>query len=421
MGTGGRDGAVVVGPHGAAVTYARGGAAPRRVGERDRHGTDLAELTWHDDLLAAARLRMPDGSWLAIEPRATREAPWGLSDRVWHAGTPLTVFAAVDYGRIASIPPLAEPGRLPPGAGTTILNLLAALAADQGAGALPYAGPYPTESLFLALLESFRYVPAGPGDPARDSPEAAEPLRAFLEGALVWAPSPHTRVFARDGACIQLRDGVEKVVWRGRTYHRGRWQDVERRTPRRVRDVDDRVVCSLWALDRPIEDHLALTPSGDVLAVVAPPAPALAAMPVPPAVAAAVVAIVAARSAPALAPMIREAGLELEWGPIEHDLLTIDERRARVSIRIAPAAAELLAAASTRAARAGAALTILAELATLLGDPLRARAQASLLALDPDTQRRALATAPSDPSADAPVIAHAVEILLSDPAILPTP
>ena len=98
----------VVLPHGTTVTY---DAAGRRLLERDRHGHPLARLTWRDDgTLAAAAVRLPDGSWLAIEPGAVIDAPWGRSDRLWHHDTPLTIFAAVDYARIAFIPAVAEPG-----------------------------------------------------------------------------------------------------------------------------------------------------------------------------------------------------------------------------------------------------------------------------------------------------------------------
>ncbi len=50
---------------------------------------------------------------------------------------------------------------MPPGGGTAVLNLLAGLAADQGGGPVAYHGPYPSEQLFLALLESFRYEGGG--------------------------------------------------------------------------------------------------------------------------------------------------------------------------------------------------------------------------------------------------------------------
>ena len=103
----------------------------------DRRGTLVAML--HRSAtgsLESAWVRIPDGSWLGIEPRATREAPWGWSDRLWHAaepssgawrGTPLTVFEALDWTRIDRIPALGEPARLPRGDGTAVLNLIAAL------------------------------------------------------------------------------------------------------------------------------------------------------------------------------------------------------------------------------------------------------------------------------------------------------
>jgi hypothetical protein len=139
-------GSTVALPHGTVVTYSPAG---RRVREHDRHGHELARLEWRPDgALAGAGVRIPDGSWLTIEPRATADAPWGPSDRLWHRGAALTVFAAVDYARIASIPPLADPTRLPPGGGTAVLNLIASLAADREPGA-----SYRTvreEQLFLA-------------------------------------------------------------------------------------------------------------------------------------------------------------------------------------------------------------------------------------------------------------------------------
>src|SRR5437879_7828847 len=68
----------------------------------DRHGHLVSELAWASDgSLGRARVRLPDGTWLAIEPRATTAAPWGLADRLWRAerfpeggdppGEPLTV------------------------------------------------------------------------------------------------------------------------------------------------------------------------------------------------------------------------------------------------------------------------------------------------------------------------------------------
>ncbi|MBI3636201.1 MAG: hypothetical protein HY216_08305, partial [Candidatus Rokubacteria bacterium] len=159
--------------------------------ERDRFGNVTMEMAWRSDgRLEDARVRIP-GGWLRLEPRATDDAPWGASDRVWRVGgarerdVPLTLFAALDYARVDHIPPLADPERLPPGGGTALLNLIATLAAEQGRARLAYRGPYPTEQLFLALLECFRYVAPRGGD---------HPLSAFTHDVLEWEPAPHERL-----------------------------------------------------------------------------------------------------------------------------------------------------------------------------------------------------------------------------------
>src|SRR5207249_485252 len=100
-------------------------------------------------------------------------------------GRPLTRLAAVDWTRVDRIPPLAEPARLPAGAGTALFNLLARLAVEQGVSVLRYDAPYPTEALFLALLESFRYVPADGGDIAVPTPPADPPEIAPLAPGVV--------------------------------------------------------------------------------------------------------------------------------------------------------------------------------------------------------------------------------------------
>ena len=47
---------------------------------------------------------------------------------------------------------IAAPGKLPPGAGAALLNVIALLAERP----LRYAGPYPTPALYRALRRSFR-------------------------------------------------------------------------------------------------------------------------------------------------------------------------------------------------------------------------------------------------------------------------
>jgi hypothetical protein len=253
-----------------------------------------------------------------------------------------------------------------------VLNLIAARAAEQGAGPLPYRGPYPTEQLFLALLESFRY-----------EPDVENPLAAFTAGGLAWRPAPCERLFVRDDLYVQRRDRIEKVVWRGITYHRPEWQGIVRHAARRIVDSAEGVRCGLWALARGLEDALALRPNGDLEAILArepPPAPS---RPVPSAVWAGVAAIVAARGAAPLAPFVESAAqaFSLEWGPVARDLVQIGRGRVRVSALVRDALAAGLAAAPAAADRAALGLAAMAEMAALVGDALRGRAQAEIVRL----------------------------------------
>jgi len=368
----------------------------------DRHGNPVSELAWAaDGSLERASVRLPDGSWLSIEPRATTAAPWGLSDRVWRgeqfpesrgwSGEPLTIFEALDWARIDRIPPLAEPGRLPPGGGTAVLNLIAELAREQGATRLAYRGPYPTEQLFLALLESFRYEPE----------HAPDPLAAFMAGDLAWRPAPHERLFGAGGLFVQRRWRVEKVVFGGAAYYRPHWQSVARHAPKRVRDVPEGVLCSLWALGRPLEDHLLLSPEGDLRHVLEPVAADGSSRPIAPEIRAGVAAAVAAGSAAPLASVIEDVAraVALEWGAVARDLVVIEPDRIRVSERFRRTLAAIV------------------ELGVLLGDEFRSRAQARLAALPPEAQAAALDPRGTPPPTDgrhARAIANAIEALLRD-------
>ncbi|MBI2205542.1 MAG: hypothetical protein HYU41_16980 [Candidatus Rokubacteria bacterium] len=399
--------------HGTRIAFAGAGAARRRVLEVDRGGTLLAAARWRDDgALGEAALRIPDGRWLTIEPRAVHGA-WGLSDRLWlgdrpgrDGAMPIVELAAVDYAGAATIPVLAEPARLPRGGGTTVLNWIASLAADAGRHALRYRGPYPGEELFLSLLESFRY------DTAAD-----DPLAAFMEGALAWEPAPNERLVERDGITVQLRERVEKVTWQGRTYYRPDWQGVARHTARRVRDVAGDVVCSLWALAAPLADHLTLRLDGAVVDVVAPVAEDEASRPVAAPIVAAIVTAVAAMSVPALAPFVKDAAraVTLEWGAVPLDLVAARDGRLRLSSRLRAAAAARVVALPDRRARVTLAVALLGEIAALVGDTLRARAQAALAALPARAQEAALAvTEHPDRAASAVAIAEGTDALLGE-------
>jgi hypothetical protein len=389
-------------------------ARGRRVSERDRYGAEVARLRWAPDgRLADAAVRLPGGSWLSVEPGAADDPRWGISDGLRHEGESLTHFAALQWSRVDTIPPLAEPARLPAGAGTAVLNLVAGLAADQQAGPLTYRGPYPTEQLFLALLECFRW---------ESEADETDPLAAFMAGGLRWRPAPHARAFAPHGVYVQSRDQVEKIVWQGRTYVREDWRGVGRHAAHRVHEAGGQVHGALWALGAPLEDHLVLARDGTVLTAVLPPADVTPVAPVPAVVAAGLIAVIVAASAPPLAASLRAvaAPLAFAWAPIPGELATLDGERVRLSPRLRGALALRAAAAESRAEQVRLGFAALAELAHALGDGLRARAQARLATASPAAQAAALEAGrlPADAAARAREIGTAVEALLEDAAQL---
>lgn len=79
-------------------------------------------------------------------------AQWITNNR----GERLTAMSALDWNRPTEIPIIAEPRKLPPNAGTGLLNDIAGRAKSAGVATLRYAGPYPTPALYRSLLRSFR-------------------------------------------------------------------------------------------------------------------------------------------------------------------------------------------------------------------------------------------------------------------------
>jgi YD repeat-containing protein len=379
-------------------------AAGRLVAELDRHDTVVTELDWHTDgRLARAAIRIPDGSWVTVHPGAGAAGPWGASDELRHDARVVTRFGALEWSSITHIPPLAEPARLPPGAGTAVLNLIARLAAEQGATTLRYDGPYPTEQLFLALLESFRWR-AG----------VADPLLAFMSGALAWEPAPHTRAFESERVYVQHRERIEKICVDGRAFYRPDWQGVGRRTPRVVRDAAGTVRASLQALGVVLEDHAVLADDGSVLDM-PPPSPDPPEVDrLPYAVVRGLVAAVVASSAPPLGASLREVAvlLTFEWGPVAGDFVEFADARVRLSPKLRRALATMLARTQSRQERLGVGFAALGEVAELVGDELRRRAQAALAAASEAAQAAALAAPAVSDDSEAAAIGEAVAALL---------
>lgn len=379
------------------------GPPRRRLVQFDRHGHLMAACRWSPNgALDWARCRAADGGWIGVEPDAIEHPAWGRSDRVWildreetwgeepwRPVEPLTVFRSLDWAALDHIPPLAEPRRLPPGAGSAVLNLVAALMKDQGVARVRYRGPFPSEQLFTTLLECFRYDPG-----------QALPLERFLaDGGLDWLPAPYESHQVAPWVTVRLREGIDTVVADGVAFSRPDWQGVVRREPRVVREAGERVVCSLWALGGPIEDRLVLDRSGEVLEVPAPRAGAAPPAPLPPVWRPALADLIARDSAPPLAGAIGEVmgSLELEWGPVAGDLLSVSGQRIRLSRRLREAAAASLGGAASAQECAEQALRFILEIARLLGPEVRGRAQSRLERLDAAAQRRVWEEGGGDP------------------------
>jgi len=397
---GGHDPPVRVERWGTVVGYQEG-PPRRRLVQFDRHGHLIAACRWHPDgALGWARCRGIDGRWIGVEPGAVEHPAWGRSDRVWLLDgeepwrplEPLTVFRALDWERLDHIPPLAEPRRLPPGAGSAVLNLVASLMKDQGRARARYRGPFPSEQLFTTLLECFRYDPG-----------QALPLERFLaDGGLDWLPAPYESHRVAAWATVQLRQGVDKVIADGVTFYRPEWQGIARRDARVIRDEGERVVCSLWAMGGPLEDRLVLDRSGEIVEAPTARAPEVPPSPLPPVWNSALGDLIARESAPALGSTVREVlrDTPLEWGAVPGDLLRVWERRIRLSARLLEAGTASLASAERGRERAEQALRFVLEVARLLGPEARARAQARLESLPEAEQARQLEAAEESEALD---------------------
>jgi len=370
----------------------------RRLVQFDRTGNLVASFQWRaDGALARAKCRTARGTWLGVEPGVASHPAWGRSDRVWRLDPAerwasrelVTVFQSVDYGAPDFIPPLAEPARLPPGAGTAILNLLATLMKDHGVARVRYRGPYPTEQLFTALLECFRYDAA-----------IVDPLERFMDGGrLDWLPAPFESHHEAPGVAVRLRQEIDSVTLENATFYRTGWQGIVRREPRVVRADGGRVVCSLVALGRSLADCLVLDGAGKILERPIPAADGAPGAPLAPVWHAALAELIARESAPALAADIGAVmrARTLAWGAVPGDLLRVDGETITLSHRLRDVAGSWIREAPPGPDRAARAIQFALEVARLLAPTIRLAAQARLASQPEDIQRRALDAAPDPP------------------------
>lgn len=170
-------------------------------------------------------------------------------------GEPVARVAAVNWRRPARIPAIDAPGRIPPGAGTALLNVVA-LAAQASGRALRYAGPYPTAALWTSLGECFRCD----GDEDRFTAGALE--RALTgdtsEIEVDFTPAPFERVQVGPRAVVHLRDGIERLYLGGLAWSRA--------GARRLTVDGDVVRVALWVGGAPWAEVATLDATGRVIA-----------------------------------------------------------------------------------------------------------------------------------------------------------
>jgi hypothetical protein len=391
-------------PWGSVALYRPDPAAPleHRLVELDPGGriTLVLERAASGEL-HAAWASLADGSAVGMLPGGARHPLWGASDRLvreapGRAPDTLTVAGAVAWGAVDVIPPVAEPGRLPPGAGGAVLNVLAALAHDQGRSPLRYRGPFPTEQLFWSLTESFRFAGADDALPRFVTDAEGTFARGVsAEAPVDWRPAPHERRLHADGLAVQLRDGVERIMWQGRIYHREECQGLRRREHRVVRvtegEAGPRYVASLAALGGILEDHLSLDARAEVLERHAPGLEPPGSAPVAEPWREALGALLPLEATPLLAGAIEAVwpGIALDWGPVPGDLVAGSGASLRVSPKLARAYRSRHGGLAGKARRT-LAQQLVREVLGLIGPAVRAAATAWLEALPPARQEAEL-------------------------------
>lgn len=228
----------------------------------DRHGTVAWTLEWSERGLDEAQLRLPYGGWVRLAARSSEHPLFGPCDTVRdEQGRTRGRMAAVDWQRPRSIPPVDVPGALPSGSGTVLLNLLALLSRLAEVPSLRYIGPYPTATLFDALTQSFIPRDGWTGAAERFTHEVESTMLAGLmrEVPVDFEPRPHELTWPRPGVCVQLREGVERIVVDGCVYSR------LQRGHRTVVVEGDRATAQIELAGRPWCRVLTVGPTGDVL------------------------------------------------------------------------------------------------------------------------------------------------------------
>lgn len=176
----------------------------------------------------------------------------GRAHVIEHDGRPVTAMSELDWDRPAAIPTVADPGKLPPGSGSELLNTIARLAEQAGVRALRYAGPYPTPGLYRALLRSFR---ASADEATFTAGVLDRAVRLARDEVPVdFAPAPHERLEIERGF-VERRATVERAVIDHTSYEPAG-------SPARLVPTDGGFAAELWFGDAAWARIAVLDPQG---------------------------------------------------------------------------------------------------------------------------------------------------------------
>lgn len=185
----------------------------------DRGGNEVWSARWNGDALHALTLYRPDRSTLVLEAEGRPHPLFHRAHALVVAGETVAHCGQTDWLAPQHVPPVDVPGALPSGAGSALLNWLAASAARANTGPLRYRGPYPTPALFDSLSHSFR-VDDPPASLQRftHDVESRSIRGSMVEVDVPFHPHPFEWHWPSDRICVQLRNGLERVYVDGRSY-----------------------------------------------------------------------------------------------------------------------------------------------------------------------------------------------------------
>ena len=410
--------------HGSVALYRPDPAAPlrHRLLEVDPRGRVTVALNrGARGELHEAWVSLADGSAVGVLPGGAHHPLWGPSDRLVHAtagGAPttLTLAAAVSWNAVDLIPPVAEPGP------ASLRRRRRAAERPRGAR----VGPGPARAALsrpvsdgAALLEPHRVLSLAPGP-------GADPLARFLadaegtfargapeEAPVDWMPAPHERRVHSDGLVVQLRDGVERITWQGRSYHRTECQGLRRREHRVVRRVEaEGRRAALRRVPRGARNVAGGSPHARRAGRAArAPRARLPTRPVETPLAApwreALGALLPLEATPLLAGAIEAVwpGIQLAWGPVPGDLVETRAGRRSGSRRSSRASTGPRGRTPRPDARRALAQQLVREVLGLIGPAVREAAAAWLEALPAARQEAELARPPATGSSGAAALA----------------